>query len=119
MQLNSNISYPVNLGTSQWGTGNAGTFIPFAQVQLAGEGLNPLVWNATDIWGDTILCTKNLNLWWVGNNQFALQNADGSLSGIFVSFWNNPNSSLLFRKHSPNVRGFLRYLYPNGFFTVA
>ena len=33
MQLNSNISYPVNLGTSQWGTGNADTFIPFAQVQ--------------------------------------------------------------------------------------
>ena len=46
MQLNSNISYPVNLGTSQWGTGNADTFIPFAQVQT-GDGFNPVVWNFT------------------------------------------------------------------------
>ena len=102
MQLNSNISYPVNLGTSEWGTGNAGTFIPFAQVQLAGEGLNPVVWNITDsvVWGDTTLCTYNLNLWWVGNNQFALQNADGLLGGDFVSFSNNPNSYLQARSNS-------------------
>ena len=90
MQLNSNISYPVNLGTSEWGTGNAGTFIPFAQVQLAGEGFNPVVWNMPPVSGETtILCTNNLNLWWVGNNQFALQNADGLLGGDFVSFSNN------------------------------
>jgi uncharacterized protein YjbI with pentapeptide repeats len=87
MQINK-ISYPVNLGTSQWGTGNANTFIPFAQVQT-GEGFYPVVWNLTDVvWGVTF-CTNDFNLWWVGNNQFALQNADGPLGGIFVSFSND------------------------------
>jgi uncharacterized protein YjbI with pentapeptide repeats len=102
MQLNSNISYPVNLGTSQWGTGNASTFIPFAQMQT-GDGFNPVVWNLTDVvWGATF-CTNNFNLWWVGYNQFALQNADESLSGIFVSFWNNPNYSGILQSESGSI----------------
>jgi uncharacterized protein YjbI with pentapeptide repeats len=99
MQTNKNISYPVQLGTSsQWGTGNAGTFIPFAQVQT-GDIFNPVVWNLTSIVSGVCFGTNNFNLWWVGNDQFALQNADdsgqcqSSLAGVFVSFWNNPNFS--------------------------
>lgn len=89
MQTNK-ISYPVNLGTSQWGTGNANTFIPFAQVQT-GDLFNPVVWNLTYLVGGVTFCTNNFNLWWVGNDQFALQNADGSFAGIFVSLWDNPS----------------------------
>ena len=88
MQTNK-ISYPVNLGTSQWGTGNANTFIPFAQVQT-GDGFYPVVWNLTYVVSGVTFCTYNFNLWWVGDDQFALQNADGPLAGYFASFWNNP-----------------------------
>ena len=81
MQLNSNISYPVNLGTSQWGTGNADTFIPFAQVQDWRWIQSCRLELHRGRFGRTTFCTNNLNLWWVGNNQFALQNADGLLGG--------------------------------------
>jgi hypothetical protein len=36
MQTNA-INFPVNFGTSQWGTGNANSFIPFAQMETGGE----------------------------------------------------------------------------------
>lgn len=69
MQLNK-ISYPVNLGSSQWGTGNGGSFIPFAQVQT-GALFYPVVWNLTYYVSGVTFCTNNFNLWWVGNGQSA------------------------------------------------
>src|SRR5262245_40224470 len=88
MQTNA-INFPVRLGSfSQWGTGNAETFIPFAQVAIPGYGFNPVVWDLTESGGSDTFCTNDFNLWWVGDDQFALQNADSQLAGAFVCFSN-------------------------------
>ena len=94
MQTNA-ISFPVRLGSfSQWGTGNANTFNPFAQV-MTGDGFYPVVWNYDGSDWTVTFCTNDFNLWWVGADQFALQNADNQLVGIFVCMSTNGGVDLL------------------------
>jgi uncharacterized protein YjbI with pentapeptide repeats len=90
MKLN-NISYPVNLGTSQWGTASLGQLVYVD----TGDLTFPITCNYD--WGGAggYLCTTNFTLWWVGNQQFALQVADNQYNclnshvGLYATFSRN------------------------------
>lgn len=71
MQLKNNISFPVNLGTTQWGTASLGGLVYL----YTGDGQCPITCNWSSAAGG-YPCTVNFNLVWINSNQFALQVAD-------------------------------------------
>ena len=84
----NNISFPVNLGTTQWGTTSFGQLV----YVYDGDGQCLMTCNYSGGIDGGYPCTTNFTLWWVGAGQFALQVADNQWTcyapnvGLYTAF---------------------------------
>ena len=84
----NNISFPVNLGTTQWGTASFGQLV----YVYDGDGDCLMTCNYSAGIDGGYPCTTNFTLWWVGAGQFALQVADNQWTcyapnvGLYTAF---------------------------------